>query len=441
MANVKRGDVVSIDHETQYVTMVNKETRETFVAPIMAMTRPEIMSAYAFLFPGSGRLLGHTTEEMREALLFARPIANVEDGDDLAPMPVPMPAPTPDAQDNDIEDNGDAQEFLGRRQDGKLERHPDFELAETAGTYGNPLEQLVRVIARDEAEKVVVPGEIDEDKVREIARQEAAKNAPRITRIELPDQEPREIEGIVHPVMSTVLKMLSRKTNVYLAGPAGTGKSTILEQAAELLGVEFSSISCHSQMTGAALFGYQNMTGEYVPTEFRKRFEHGGVFCIDEIDNGNTAIISALNQALSNSVCAFPDGMIRKNDSFMVGATGNTFGTGPTALHAGRVQLDFASRTRFFGLYVGEDAEIERAMIDSTGLDESSALDWHNVIHDLRRAVETLEMRVPVSMRHAMIGAKALAAGMTRDEALAGTVFFGVPVEQVAKIREESGVK
>jgi hypothetical protein len=437
MANTKRGDVVSIDHDTKMVEMIHPETGRVTIAPISEMFRPEIMSAYAFLFPGSGRLLGYTTDEMRAALLNARPIAHVEDSDDLAPMPVPMPVPTPDAQDiegeqldADIDAWAEAQEI----------EHAEF-LSLMPEEPRDPLEQLVRIIARDEAEKVVVPADIDEDKVREIARQEVAKNAPRITRIELPDQEPREIEGIVHPVMSTVLKMLSRKTNVYLAGPAGTGKSTILEQAAELLGVEFSSISCHSQMTGAALFGYQNMTGDYVPTEFRKRFEHGGVFCIDEIDNGNTAIISALNQALSNSVCAFPDGMIRKHEWFMVGATGNTFGTGPTALHAGRVQLDFASRTRFFGLYVGEDAEIERAMIDSTGLDESSALDWHNVIHDLRRAVETLDMRVPVSMRHAMIGAKALAAGMTRDEALAGTVFFGVPVEQVAKIREESGVK
>jgi MoxR-like ATPase len=297
------------------------------------------------------------------------------------------------------------------------------------------------VIAREEAERVVVPGDIDEDKVREIARQEAAKTAPRITRIEVPDHAPREIEGKVHPVMKKVLAMISHKAHVYLAGPAGTGKSMIAEQVAELLDLEFSSISCHPQMTGAALFGYPTPTGGYVPTEFRKRFEHGGVFCIDEMDNGNSAIISSLNQALSNRVCAFPDGMVKRNDEFIVVGTGNTFGTGPNALHMTRQALDTASRTRFFGIEVPEDAEIERAVIDAQGLEEGVATDWHNVIHDLRRAVNTLEMRVSVSMRHAMIGAKALAAGLTRDEALEGTVFFGVPVEQVAKIREESGVR
>jgi len=445
MANVKRGDVVSIDHDTHYVTMVNKETRETFVAPIEAMTRPEIMSAYAFLFPGSGRLLSHTTEEMREALLLSRPITPRFDGIDDAPTPVPSPTHTEDDDSFNIEDDEDlkeielqehlammpeeprdAQEFLGRRKD---------------GSFGDPFEHLVRVIARDEASKIVVPGDIDEDKVRAIARQEAAKTAPRITRLELPDREPRQIEGKVHPVMRKVLAIISQKAHVYLSGPAGTGKSMIAEQVAELLGLEFSSISCHPQMTGAALFGYPLPTGGYVPTEFRKRFEHGGVFCIDEMDNGNPAIISSLNQALSNRVCAFPDGMVKRNDEFIVVGTGNTFGTGPNALHMTRQALDTASRTRFFGIEVPEDPEIERAVIDSSGIDEETATDWHNVIHDLRRAVNTLEMRVSVSMRHAMIGAKALAAGLTRDEALEGTVFFGVPVEQVAKIREESGVR
>lgn len=435
MANVKRGDVVSIDHDSKMVEMENRETGRVTIAPISEMTRPEIMSAYAFLFPGSGRLLSHTTEEMREALLNARPIMTRTDGDDLAPMPTP--APMPDVQDGEMieDDNGNVEVEV------EVERHPDFQLAEQAGTYGNPLEQLVRVIARDEASKVIVPGEIDEDKVREIARQEAAKNAPRITRIELPDHAPREIEGKVHPVIDKVLKMISQRSHVYLTGPAGTGKSTIAEQCAELLGIEFSSISCHPQMTGAALFGYQNATGDYVPTEFRKRFEFGGVFCIDEMDNGNPAIIAALNQALSNKVCAFPDGMVRRDETFVAVGTGNTFGTGPNALHMGRQALDFATRTRFFGIEVPEDAEIERAVIDSSGIDEATALDWHNVIHDLRRAVEELEMRVPVSMRHAMLGAKALAAGLTRDEALMGTVFFGVPVEQVVKIRETSGVR
>ena len=433
MANVKRGDVVSIDHDSKMVEMENRETGRVTIAPISEMTRPEIMSAYAFLFPGSGRLLSHTTEEMREALLNARPIMTRTDGDDLAPMPTP--APMPDVQDGemiegDIEGDAETKEI-------ELQEH----LAMMPEEPRDPFEQLVRVIARDEASKVIVPGEIDEDKVREIARQEAAKNAPRITRIELPDHAPREIEGKVHPVIDKVLKMISQRSHVYLTGPAGTGKSTIAEQCAELLGIEFSSISCHPQMTGAALFGYQNATGDYVPTEFRKRFEFGGVFCIDEMDNGNPAIIAALNQALSNRVCAFPDGMVRRDDTFVAVGTGNTFGTGPNALHMGRQALDFATRTRFFGIEVPEDAEIERAVIDSSGIDEATALDWHNVIHDLRRAVEELEMRVPVSMRHAMLGAKALAAGLTRDEALMGTVFFGVPVEQVVKIRETSGVR
>jgi MoxR-like ATPase len=433
MANTKRGDVVSIDHELQRVTMVNKETGDTHIARIQTMTRPEIMSAYAFLFPGSGRLLSHTTDEMRAALLNAQPIARVEDSDDLAPMPTP--APMPDAQDIE-DDDGDI--------DGDAETK-EIELQEFLSLMPeeprDPLEHLVRVIARDEASKIVVPADLDEDKVREIARQEAAKNAPRITRLKMPDHETREIKGKVHPVIDVVLRMISHRSHVYLTGPAGTGKSTIAEQCAELLGIEFSSISCHPQMTGAALFGYQNATGDYVPTEFRKRFEFGGVFCIDEMDNGNPSIIAALNQALSNKVCAFPDGMVKRDETFIAVGTGNTFGTGPNALHMGRQALDFATRTRFFGIEVPEDSEIERAVIDASGIAPDVALDWHNVIHDLRRAVTTLEMRVPVSMRHAMLGAKALAAGLTRDQALAGTVFFGVPSEQVAKIREESGVR
>jgi cobaltochelatase CobS len=106
---------------------------------------------------------------------------------------------------------------------------------------------------------------------------------------------------IKHKVLPNVLINLQLRQNIYLVGPAGSGKSYIAEQACELLNLPFYQISVCNQTTQSLLLGYQNAAGHYVRSNFREAFEHGGVFLLDEIDNGNANVLAVLNSALASS--------------------------------------------------------------------------------------------------------------------------------------------
>jgi MoxR-like ATPase len=338
-------------------------------------------------------------------------------------------------EEQDQADQIEQQQHEQQQQEQQQERVE--QLPEPTGETGI-LDKIVHDIARH------VAGEtINETRVREIAVEEAQKNARSVVhRIEIAGREPRDIPGVKHPVFERVLRIVSRGLHVYLTGPAGTGKSTLAEQVADALDIPFASISCHPQMTATALFGYQTADGTYLPTAWRNIFEHGGVFCVDEMDNANSSLMSALNQSLANSIAAFPDGMVKRSSEIptIVVGTGNTFGTGPDAMYVGRQAQDGALRTRFYTIEVPVDEVLERHMIDSTGCPSTVADKWHDIIRSARKAVDTLGMRVIVSPRHAMYGAEGLVAGETFEQVAQATFLAGVPSEQSAKILLEAGI-
>ena len=117
----------------------------------------------------------------------------------------------------------------------------------------------------------------------ESLREAIAKVQPKVTEIHLPSGEVKRIDGVQHSVFPEVLIGIGERSALWLVGPAGTGKSTIAEQAAQAVGLDFSAKSCSAQTTETSLVGYMSATGAYVGTEFRKRYEFGGVFLLDEI--------------------------------------------------------------------------------------------------------------------------------------------------------------
>jgi hypothetical protein len=235
-----------------------------------------------------------------------------------------------------------------------------------------------------------------------------ARLQPKITHIHIPNRDIKIMEGVQHHMFPKVLANISDGTPTYLVGEAGTGKSHIAEQVSQALGVAFSSKSCSSQSTESSLLGYMSATGDYVTTEFRKRFELGGVFLLDEVDNGNPNVLTVLNSALSNSFMAFPDGMVKRHDAFVLIATANTFGHGANAKYVGRNPLDEAFLNRFANLTITYDENIEQAMLDAVGLDASMSAKWLNIVRVARKNVSTYGLHVVVSPRATVYGAKML---------------------------------
>lgn len=280
--------------------------------------------------------------------------------------------------------------------------------------------------------------EIDSKRFDELARESAelkkqiaelaakVKPAGKEITVNLPDGKRIEI-GRAHETFPDLVDCLAAGCHPYLVGPAGSFKTTAGKQAAKALDLPFSSLSVCQQTTQVSLLGYMNATGDYVSTEFRKRYETGGLFLLDEIDNGNANVLAVLNSGISNGGCAFADGMVDRHDDFKLIATANTFGTGADMNYVGRCQLDAATLDRFAFLVWDYDEELEREIAQNDG--------WTDRVQSIRRAVASLKSRLVVSPRATFEGAALLAGGMNQDKVEKLKIWKGTPVDEIQKIK------
>lgn len=243
---------------------------------------------------------------------------------------------------------------------------------------------LESIIAAAVAPYMAANNAIDEDAVIELIKQYAP-----IKHIEVTSNAGTHIvEGTQHKMFEEILDLLAVGTNPYLVGAAGTGKTQAAENAAKALGKPFYSISVCSQSTKGELFGFMSATGTYVSTLFRQAFEHGGVFLMDEVDNGNPNILNSLNAALANGYCAFPDAMVKRHEEFICVAAANTFGTGADRQYIGSAQLGAAFLDRFVQVEVGYDDALEEALYGTL---------FAKTVQKIRKQYEG--QRVVISMR------------------------------------------
>ena len=238
--------------------------------------------------------------------------------------------------------------------------------------------------------------------------------------------KPEVDAGKVHMCFDKLLQTASCRLHAFLTGGAGSFKTSSAEKVAEVLGLECSSISVSAQTTETKLLGYMNAKGEYVTTEFRKRYENGGVFILDEIDNGNANTLAVLNSALANGNCAFADGMVAKHEDFVLIATANTFGSGASAQYVGRNKLDDATLDRFVFIEWDYDNKLEMHIAPNK--------EWCADVQAIRKAVKDLKIKAVVSPRATFDGAKLLQAGMGWEDVLFAKVWKGMAEDAQEKV-------
>jgi hypothetical protein len=258
---------------------------------------------------------------------------------------------------------------------------------------------------------------------------------PQVTHISVGNRpEPVKIQGVLHNRFQDILQTVSAGVHAYLVGSAGTGKSTIGKQVADSLSVPFASKSVSGQTPESALVGYMAGGGNYVGTEFRRIFEFGGVFLLDEVDNGNPNVLNVLNSALANDSMAFADGMVSRHPNFVAIATANTYGNGATAEYVGRNPIDKAFLNRFATIDIEIDERVEDAMLNSVGLALDVSRLWITAIRKARTNVFANNLRVIVSPRNTLNGAKQIGSGMTPTKAFATQITAGLKPEQFDKV-------
>ena len=105
------------------------------------------------------------------------------------------------------------------------------------------------------------------------------------------------------------------RLNVWLTGPAGTGKTTAAKYCANAFGLKF--YFCGSIDTEYKLTGFIDAQGRCINTAFRTAYQEGGVFLFDECDSSLPAALLAFNAALANGEAAFPDAIVSRHPDFI----------------------------------------------------------------------------------------------------------------------------
>lgn len=240
--------------------------------------------------------------------------------------------------------------------------------------------------------------------------------------------------GRQHEAFPLLLEYVSARMNVYLVGGAGSGKSTAAHKAAEALGMAFGAMSVGPQTTQSQIFGYGDMQGRFVETEFYRRYRDGGVYLIDEIDAGNPGVLTALNQALANGRCAFHCGMVDRHPDFVCIAAANTYGRGSDREYVGRLQQDVALLDRFVTLDWNTDEGFERDLALETykangGTDSSVIEAWLAKVLTARRKASAHKVRHIVSQRASINGAVLLARGIAESKVAESVLWKGLDAQ------------
>jgi cobaltochelatase CobS len=260
---------------------------------------------------------------------------------------------------------------------------------------------------------------VDESEVRRIVKAEldaALINHVPTLKIELQRDGVKvaDLKGRHHPKFAPLLKVLTAigadgyAPNVWIAGPAGSGKTTAARNCAKALDIPF-------HFNGAIgmtheLLGFIDAGGTYHRTPFRDAYEHGGVYLFDEVDGSDNSALLALNAALANGIATFPDMVVPRHDDCRVIAAANTWGFGGTADYVGRAKIDGAFLDRFpVRFHWDYDESLER--------DISGDVTFAGMVQAARRKARDAGLKVLITPRATMAGAALCAAGFSRKEA------------------------
>jgi hypothetical protein len=263
-----------------------------------------------------------------------------------------------------------------------------------------------------------------------------AETKPTVKHITLTNGEVRKVEGRTHFMFDKVLRVVDAGMSPWITGTAGVGKTMLAEQIATALGLEYSPESFCSQSSKAEIKGYKDGHGLYQSVDFRKRFEDGGVYLLDEIDAANPNILLTLNSALSNGWMMFPDGKVKRHEKFVAIASANTYGNGATAEYVGRQVIDGSTLNRFVKIDMPIDEVMEAGIVGDLSKDGDAGRVWLEIVRRARVNVAHHGLKVIISPRDSYHGAKLLNAGFTFQECVPMTFGSGMKSEQYAKVME-----
>lgn len=174
--------------------------------------------------------------------------------------------------------------------------------------------------------------------------------------IKINDLEERIVEHPLHYRFESVSKLLMHKKNVYLYGPAGSGKTQIAEDVAKAFNLNLYNLTS-GDMVG--IYGFKDISGNFNETPFTKAFRNGGILYISEFDSIDPTISLTLNTALANRITTINGETVKAHKDFYCIVDGNTNGNGASMQYSGRIRQDAATLNRFSFVACDYDENVE----------------------------------------------------------------------------------
>ncbi len=288
-----------------------------------------------------------------------------------------------------------------------------------------------KVIKKTVKEFVDQRGMLADEYLKEIIKDAVADQKPTV--INIPERPQVTITGRVHKKFEECLLLTQVERQLFVCGPAGSGKTTLGLQLSKALSLDFAQISCSGGLSEAHLLGRMLFDGTYVSSDLVRLYENGGVFLFDEIDAADANTLLVINSGLANDVLSVPNrkdnNHAKRHKDFVCICAGNTWGTGSFE-YQGRNHLDAAFLDRFCmsKVEIDYDEDLEREICGDN--DEL----FHSVL-DIRNMVKELQLKRVVSTRAFISGMRQIKAGKTLKKVLE-TLFVGWSDQEKAKIRD-----
>lgn len=264
------------------------------------------------------------------------------------------------------------------------------------------------------------PAELDEGRVRAIVAAEIKTAMDQIAgRLPLTIEVRRDgdlvgrVEGHHHPKFQTLLKAATCRDatgfvpNIWISGPAGSGKTKAVSNACKALDIGFEHNGALSMPH--ELVGFIDAAGNFHETAFTRAYDAACGYLFDEVDGSDNAALLALNAALANGHASLPKGTIDRHKDNRIFVAANTWGMGATAEYVGRAKLDAAFLDRFpVKIHFDYDEELERHICGNA--------DWAIQVQAARAKARAVGLKVAITPRASIGGAALLAAGFDKKE-------------------------
>ena len=250
-----------------------------------------------------------------------------------------------------------------------------------------------------------------------------------------------EVEGAQHENFELLLKLVGAGENVFMSGPAGSGKTTAAATVAKSLGMELIIQPVASDKFDA--LGFTDAGGTYRESAVYRwaTSEKPALLLLDEVDAWLPQALVALNPILDNRIGIFPNGQFEISSKHRVIGTANTWGLGADSEYCGRNRLDAASLDRFPSrLDWGYDATFEGRIVEGQ-FGKKIADEVLPISHAIRAALQDQGVKIVWGPRQTLGLARRSAAGLDMATAIQVSAMASVPAATRKRVLGEASKK